>query len=103
MVRGQFPGLRKGQDAPAASGFHHPAPVEVQEADAVSFTWSKSTSRVNVTTEAVMLILLSISVLSAILWHWIVPGVISAVLGATITTIAIFQIVGYLQLGYLDP
>ena len=31
---GQLPGLREGQDAPARSGLDHPAPGEVQEADA---------------------------------------------------------------------
>src|ERR1700743_945275 len=35
MVRRQFPGLRKGQDAPARARFHHPAPREIQEADAI--------------------------------------------------------------------
>jgi hypothetical protein len=36
-------------------------------------------------------------------WHWIVRRLMLAVLGATITTIGAFQIIGYLQLGYLDP
>ena len=31
MVRGQLPGLRAGQDAPAGDGFDHPAPDQVQE------------------------------------------------------------------------
>ena len=36
MVRGQFPGLRAGQDAAAGDGFNHPAPDQVQEVYAVS-------------------------------------------------------------------
>src|SRR5258708_6589796 len=40
MVRRQFPGLRKRQDAQAGTGFHHPASGEVQEADKVS--WSNA-------------------------------------------------------------
>src|ERR1700759_1163603 len=35
MVRGQFPGLREGQDAPARPGLDHPPPGEVQEAEKV--------------------------------------------------------------------
>src|SRR4051812_15718737 len=35
MVRGQLPGLREGQDAPARPGQHHSAPAEVQEVQPV--------------------------------------------------------------------
>ena len=36
MVRGQFPGLRAGQDAPAGDGFDHSAPDQVQEVFALT-------------------------------------------------------------------
>src|SRR5262245_58015793 len=35
MVRGQFPGLRKGQDASARNRLRHPPPYQVQEVHAV--------------------------------------------------------------------
>jgi hypothetical protein len=49
-----------------------------------------------------MLLLLAIAIVSAALWHWWVPVFIVAVVGATITSIVLFQIESYLELGYLD-
>ena len=45
MVRRQLPGLRKRQDAPARPGLHHPAPGQVQKADAVAAAGTDITGR----------------------------------------------------------
>ena len=50
-----------------------------------------------------LVILAAIAMASALLWHWLVPRYIAAVVGATITTATAFQFVAYLHLGYLDP
>jgi Kef-type K+ transport system membrane component KefB len=50
-----------------------------------------------------LLILAGIAMSSAVLWHWLVPRYIAAVVGATITAAAAFQYVAYLHLGYFDP
>ena len=40
MVRGQFPGLREGQDAAAGHRLDHPAPDQIQEIFTVIVRWS---------------------------------------------------------------
>lgn len=40
---------------------------------------------------------------AALVWHWFVPFYRPAVIGATITTVIVFQVAAYIHLGYLDP
>lgn len=50
-----------------------------------------------------LLILGAMAVLSAIGWHLIVKRFVLALLGATLTTVILFQVANYIHLGYLDP
>ena len=45
----------------------------------------------------------SIAIISAIGWHIMVKRYVYAILGATLTTVIIFQTANYIHLGYLDP
>jgi hypothetical protein len=49
-----------------------------------------------------LLVFFAISIASALGWHRLVHSYSSAVLGATITTVLLFQLAVFLQLGYLD-
>ncbi|MBH2044056.1 MAG: hypothetical protein I8H87_11135 [Comamonadaceae bacterium] len=44
-----------------------------------------------------------IAVISATVWHHYVSRYLAAALGATGTTVVLFQAVAFLQLGHLDP
>ena len=50
-----------------------------------------------------LIILTSIALASALLWHRFVPFYRPAVIGATITAVTAFQVADYVRLGYLDP
>ena len=50
-----------------------------------------------------LIIFFAIAMGSALVWHWFVPGYLPAVVGASVTTVVVFQAVAYLELGYLDP
>ena len=47
--------------------------------------------------------MLVIAVTSALLWHRFVVTYVLAAFGATISTVITFQIVAFIQIGYLDP
>ncbi|WP_171088917.1 hypothetical protein [Usitatibacter rugosus] len=49
-----------------------------------------------------ILVFLAIAIISATLWHRFVAGFGSAVLGATITTVVLFQAAAYVEAGHLD-
>jgi len=48
-----------------------------------------------------LLIYAAITVASALLWHRYVPSYLAAALGATVTTVALFLFVDYLQSGHI--
>jgi hypothetical protein len=50
-----------------------------------------------------LIILTTIALGSALVWHWLVDYYVPAVIGATITTVTSFQLAAYFHLGYLDP
>lgn len=50
-----------------------------------------------------LIVLATISIASALVWHWLVRLNFLAVLGATVTTVFTFQAANYFHLGYLDP
>jgi hypothetical protein len=50
-----------------------------------------------------LIILTTIALGSALLWHWLLAFYAPAVIGATITTVIAFQVAAYFHLGYLDP
>ena len=50
-----------------------------------------------------LIILTIIALASALIWHWLVTHYVTAVIGATITTVPAFQAAAYFHLGYLDP
>ncbi len=45
----------------------------------------------------------SIVIDCAAVWHGFVKRYLAALIGATITTVIVFQVVNFLHLGYLDP
>jgi len=44
-----------------------------------------------------------IIIISAFIWHFIVKKFAIAVIGATITSVLLFQVAAYLHAGYIDP
>jgi hypothetical protein len=50
-----------------------------------------------------LFVLLVVALLSATLWHRFVPRYAIAVVGATLSTAVAFQVIAFIQLGYLDP
>jgi NhaP-type Na+/H+ and K+/H+ antiporter len=51
-----------------------------------------------------LLVFLALSLASAVLlWHRYVPRYSSASFGAAVTSTAVFQLLAFLDLGYLDP
>jgi hypothetical protein len=50
-----------------------------------------------------IVILIGIGIVSAALWHHFVPRFAVATIAATTTTVVLFQIDAYMDLGYLDP
>jgi hypothetical protein len=50
-----------------------------------------------------IVILIGIGIVSAALWHHFVPRFAVATIAATTTTVVLFQIAAYIDLGYLDP
>ncbi len=50
-----------------------------------------------------IVILIGIGIVSAALWHHFVPRFAVATIAATTTTVVLFQIGAYMDLGYLDP
>lgn len=48
-------------------------------------------------------VFLIIAIGSALAWHWCVTTYVRSVIGATLTTVIVFQLAAYLQIGYLDP
>jgi hypothetical protein len=50
-----------------------------------------------------LIVFFTIAVISALMWHWLVPIYVLATVGATVTTVIAFQVAAYLHLGYLDP
>ena len=50
-----------------------------------------------------ILLLALMAVVFSALWHHFVATYSLAVFGATISTVVVFQVIVYLQLGYLDP
>ncbi len=49
-----------------------------------------------------LIIFFGIAIISATMWHHFVPRYWQASFGATVTTVVLFQIAAYLDLGYLD-
>jgi hypothetical protein len=49
-----------------------------------------------------LVIFFIIAIGSALAWHWCVTIYSRAVIGATFTTVIVFQIAAYLHIGYLD-
>jgi len=50
-----------------------------------------------------LFVLLVMAVVSAMLWHRFVARYAIAVVGATLSTVVAFQVIAFVQLGYLDP
>ncbi len=50
-----------------------------------------------------LLVLLTVAVISATGWHWVLRSFTAATLLATVTAVLVFQVVAYVHLGYLDP
>jgi NhaP-type Na+/H+ and K+/H+ antiporter len=50
-----------------------------------------------------MFVLLGISILSAAVWHRFVPKFALATFGATASSVVLFQVGAYIDLGHLDP
>ena len=50
-----------------------------------------------------LFVLILLAVVSGVLWHYLVPNYALAVVGATVSTIVVFQVIAFLQLGQLDP
>jgi Na+/H+ antiporter NhaA len=50
-----------------------------------------------------LIVFLAIGLGSALAWHRLVTSYVRAVVGATITTVIVFQLAAYLHLGFLDP
>ena len=48
-------------------------------------------------------VLVSIAVASAAIWHWVVKRYFLASIGAAFSASIVFQIAAYLHIGYLDP
>ena len=49
-----------------------------------------------------LLIIVSITVLSSVIWHYFLKVFKTALIGSTITTVLLIQIISYIELGYLD-
>jgi hypothetical protein len=49
-----------------------------------------------------LIVLMSIALGSALVWHCLMAFYVRAVIGATITTVIAFQVAAYFHLGYLD-
>lgn len=49
-----------------------------------------------------IVVFLGIAVISATLWHRFVTGYASATIGATLTTVVLFQVAAYVHAGQLD-
>ena len=49
-----------------------------------------------------LVIFFGIAIISATMWHRFVSRYVQASLGATVTTVVLFQVGAYLDLGYLD-
>ena len=50
-----------------------------------------------------LFVLLLISGVSALVWHYFVRAYAIAVIGATASTVVLFQVAVFVQLGYIDP
>jgi hypothetical protein len=50
-----------------------------------------------------MFVFLGISILSAAVWHRFVPKFRLAIFGATASSVILFQVGAYIDLGHLDP
>ena len=50
-----------------------------------------------------LFVLILLAVVSGVLWHYLVRNYALAVVGATVSTVVVFQVIAFLQLGYLDP
>lgn len=50
-----------------------------------------------------ILVFVGIALLSAVTWHRYLQTYSSASIAAAATTVVVFQLIVYLQLGYLDP
>jgi hypothetical protein len=49
-----------------------------------------------------LVIFFGIAIISATMWHHFIPRYWQASLGATVTTVALFQVAAYLDLGHFD-
>ena len=49
-----------------------------------------------------LLIFFALALASAVVWHWSMRSFAAATFLATITAVVLFQVVAYLQAGYLD-
>jgi hypothetical protein len=50
-----------------------------------------------------LLVLLTVALISAAAWHWVLLSFPAATLLATATAVVLFQLVAYAHLGHLDP
>lgn len=50
-----------------------------------------------------LLVFIFTALVSSLIWHRYVVAYSSAVFGATVSAVVIFQVFAYLQLGHLDP
>ena len=46
---------------------------------------------------------MTLAVVSAVAWHWVMRSFSAATFLATFTAVILFQVAVYFQLGYLDP
>ena len=50
-----------------------------------------------------LIIFFAIAVPAALLWHALLPRYMPASIGATVTTVVVFQVAAFINLGYLNP
>ena len=50
-----------------------------------------------------IVILVAVTVVSGVLWTLLVRNIVIAIVPATTTAVVLFQVIVYLQLGYMDP
>ena len=50
-----------------------------------------------------LFILGAMAISFSLAWHWFVKNYNSAVIGATVTTVIMFQVVAAIYVGYVDP
>src|SRR5215472_1364718 len=102
MVRGQFPGLRGRQDAPARHGFHHPAPDQVQEVRPVNYLVAGRSAVGRIAIDASQIIAQGDAMVFEGPWPWDAP-IVARIDDAAIERVRATGIDGYLVDGLAAP